>query len=416
MDPTSEVSAAIERIYRDDSRRVFATLVRLLGDFDAAEEAMHEAFAAAMAQWPEEGVPSNPTAWLVSTGRFRAIDAMRRMARFEHSTEALDAAVAPEWNVEEIDEKAFRDDQLRLVFTCCHPALPAATRVAMTLREICGLTTEEVASALLSTAPTIAQRIVRGKAKIREERIPYRVPARGELPERLDSVLSVLYLVFNEGYSASRGGAAIRHELTALAIHLTRTLAELLPDPEVIGLLALMLLHDSRRDARTNADGDLILIEAQDRALWDRSRIAEGTALAERALATSSVGRYAIQAAIAALHATAPAGSETDWAAIVRLYDLLLQLAPSPVTELNRAVAIAMRDTPAAGLREIDAIFERGELQQYHLAHAARADLCRRMGRVDEARTSYERALALATQEPERRFLERRLRELDEPR
>lgn len=412
MCPIDEVSAAVERIYRDDSRRVFATLVRLLGDFDAAEEAMHEAFAAAIAQWASEGIPANPVAWLVSTGRFRAIDSMRRMSRFERSPEVLDAAVAPEWNIEEIDEKAFRDDQLRLIFTCCHPALPPATRVAMTLREICGLTTEEVASALLSTPPTIAQRIVRGKAKIREERIPYGVPSRRELPERLDSVLSVLYLVFNEGYSASRGSAAIRHELTATAIHLTRTLADLLPDPEAIGLLALMLLHDSRRDARTDADGDLILIDEQDRSLWDRTRIAEGRILAERALAAPEVGRYTLQAAIAAVHATAPSAAGTDWKEIVRFYDLLMQAAPSPVTELNRAVAIAMRDSPEAGLLQVDAILERGELHDYHLAHAAHADLCRRLGRLDEARASYERALRLATQEPERRFLEHRLREL----
>ncbi|MDP9191301.1 MAG: RNA polymerase sigma factor [Acidobacteriota bacterium] len=414
MPANDEVNAEIERIYREDSRRVFATLVRLLGDFDAAEEAMHEAFAAAMAQWREEGIPANPVAWLVSTGRFRAIDSMRRMARFERSSEALDAALAPEWNLEEIDEKQFRDDQLRLIFTCCHPALAPATRVAMTLREICGLTTEEVASALLATPPAIAQRIVRGKAKIREERIPYRVPSRGELPERLDSVLSVLYLVFNEGYSASRGSAAIRHELTATAIHLTRTLGALLPDPEVIGLLALMLLHDSRRDARTDANGDLILIDEQDRALWDRARIAEGTALARRALAAPEVGRYTLQAAIAALHATAPDTEGIDWAEIVRFYDLLLQAAPSPVTELNRAVAVAMRDTPEAGLVEVDAILERGELHDYHLAHSARAGLFRRLGRFDEARRSYERALILAAQEPERRFLERRLRELSD--
>ncbi|MGZ8868372.1 MAG: RNA polymerase sigma factor, partial [Thermoanaerobaculia bacterium] len=307
--------------------------------------------------------------------------------------------------------KEFRDDQLRLVFTCCHPALPPATRVAMTLREICGLTTEEVASALLATPPTIAQRIVRGKAKIRDERIPYRVPSRRELPERLDSVLSVLYLVFNEGYSASRGSAAVRHELTATAIHLTRTLAALLPDPEVIGLLALMLLHDSRRNARTDPDGDLILIDEQDRSLWDRTRIEEGSALARRALAAPEVGRYTLQAAIAALHATAPSAVETDWTEIVRFYDLLMEAAPSPVTELNRAVAVAMRDSPEAGLLQIDAILDRGELRDYHLAHAARADLCRRLGRLDEARGSYERALGLAAQEPERRFLERRLRE-----
>ena len=412
MSPIDEFTAAVERIYREDSRRVFATLVRLLGDFDAAEEGMHEAFAAAMAQWPEDGMPANPVAWLVSTGRFRAIDSMRRMARFERAPAVLEAAVAPEWNVEELDEREFRDDQLRLIFTCCHPALPPATRVAMTLREICGLTTEEVASALLVTAPTVAQRIVRGKAKIREERIPYRVPARRELSERLDSVLSVLYLVFNEGYSASRGSAAIRHELTTTAIRLTRTLAGLLPDPEVLGLLALMLLHDSRRDARTDAAGDLVLIDEQDRALWDRGKIDEGTALARSALAASAIGRYTLQAAIAALQASAPGTAEIDWAAIVRFYDLLVQAAPSPVTELNRAVAVAMRDTPEAGLRLVEALLERGELRDYHLAHAARADLCRRLGRLEEARASYERALALAAQEPERRFLERRLREL----
>jgi RNA polymerase sigma-70 factor (ECF subfamily) len=412
MGSIDEVSAAVERIYREDSRRVFAALVRLLGDFDAAEEATHEAFAAAIAQWPADGIPANPVPWLVSTGRFRAIDSMRRMARFEHSHAALDAALAPEWNVEELDERQFRDDQLRLIFTCCHPSLPPPTRVAMTLREICGLTTEEVASALLSAPPAIAQRIVRGKARIRDERIPYRVPSRRELPERLASVLSVLYLVFNEGYSASRGSAAIRHELTSTAIHLTRTLAELLPDPEVIGLLALMLFHDSRREARTDANGDLVLIDDQDRTLWDRSRIAEGMLLVERALAAPEVGRYTLQAAIAGLHATAPNAAGADWSGIVRFYDLLLQVAPSPVTELNRAVAIAMRDSPAAGLREVEAILERGELRDYHLAHAARADRCRRLGRLEEARASYERALELVTQEPERRFLEQRLQEL----
>lgn len=410
----AEAASAVDRLYREESRRIFATLVRLLGDFDAAEEATHEAFAAALSQWPVDGVPSNPVAWLISTGRFRAIDAMRRMARFTHDPDVLAAAVAPQWNAEEIDEREFREDQLRLIFTCCHPALPAATRVALTLREICGLTTEEVASALLATPPTIAQRIVRGKAKIRDEKIPYRVPSRRELPDRLDSVLSVLYLVFNEGYSSSRGSAAIRRELTATAIHLTRTLAQLLPDPEVTGLLALMLLHDSRRDARVDAEGDLILLEDQDRSIWDRASIEEGTALAQRALAASEVGRYALQAAIAALHANAAGAASTNWAEIVRIYDLLLQITPSAVTELNRAVAVAMRDSPEAGLALVDAILARGELGDYHLAHAARADLCRRLGRVDEARSAYERALALAVQEPERRFLQRRLRELEE--
>jgi RNA polymerase sigma-70 factor (ECF subfamily) len=414
MATPDDIRAAVERIYREDSRRVFATLVRLLGDFDAAEEALHEAFAAAVAQWPAEGIPAKPVAWLVSTGRFRAIDAMRRMARFEQSPDALDAAVAPEWNVEKIDEEAFRDDQLRLIFTCCHPALPPATRVAMTLREICGLTTEEVASALLASPPTIAQRIVRGKAKIRDERIPYRVPSRRELPERLDSVLSVIYLVFNEGYSASRGSAAVRHELSATAIQLARSLLDLLPDPEVMGLLALMLFHDSRRNARTDAAGDLVLIDEQDRSLWDRAKIAEGSELLERALASGEAGFYTLQAAIAARHATAPSAAGTDWNGIVRLYDLLLQVAPSPVTELNRAVAVAMRDGAGAGLTLVDEILGRGDLGDYHLAHAARADLCRRLGLVDEARDAYERALALATQEPERRFLTRRLAELKE--
>lgn len=412
MEQRDHITGILDRLYRDESRHVFATLVRLLGDFDAAEEAMHEAFAAAMVQWPEDGIPPKPVAWLVSTGRFRAIDTMRRMARFDRSAETLDAAVAPEWNVEQIDQEAFRDDELRLIFTCCHPALAPSTRVAMTLREICGLTTEEVASALLSTPPTIAQRIVRGKAKIRDQRIPYRVPSRNELPERLDSVLSVLYLIFNEGYSASRGTGALRHELIATAIHLTRTLAGLLPDSEVIGLLALMLLHDSRRHARTDAAGDLVLIDEQDRSLWDHALIEEGRGLAGRALAASEVGRYTLQAAIAALHATAPRAAATNWTEIVRFYDLLMEAAPSPVTELNRAVAIAMRDEPRAGIVLIDALLQRGELHDYHLAHAARADLCRRAGRLADARASYERALALATQEPERRFLERRMREM----
>jgi RNA polymerase sigma-70 factor, ECF subfamily len=407
------VRAVVERIYRDDSRRIFATLVRLLGDFDAAEEALHEAFTAAMAQWPADGVPAKPVAWLVSTGRFRAIDSMRRMARFERSSDALESAAAPEWNAEEIDEREFRDDQLRLIFICCHPALPPATRVAMTLREICGLTTEEVASALLTSPPALAQRIVRGKAKIRDERIPYRVPSRRELPGRLDSVLSVLYLVFNEGYSASRGSAAIRRELTATAIDLTRHLLVLLPDTEVMGLLALMLLHDSRRDARTDAAGDLVLLDEQDRSLWDAAKIAEGSDLVERAFATGEVGKYTLQAAIAARHATAASAGETDWRAIAGFYDILMDAAPSPVTELNRAVAIAMHDTPQAGLDLVDAILGRGELTGYHLAHAVRADLCRRLGRVAEARDAYERALALAAQEPERRYLAKRLAELD---
>ena len=414
MSRKDDTADRIERIYREESRRIFATLVRLLGDFDSAEEALHEAFAAAMVQWPAEGVPANPRAWLVSTGRFRAIDSKRRMARFEHAPDALAAAVAPQWDETELDERAFRDDQLRLIFTCCHPALPAGARVAMTLREICGLTTEEVASALLVAPPAIAQRIVRAKSKLREERIPYRVPARNEIAERLDSVLSVIYLVYNEGYSASRGSSALRQELAGTAMHLARTLLDLLPDAEVLGLLALMLFHDSRRDARTDAAGDIVLIEEQERSRWDRSKIAEGNALLARALETREAGKYTIQAAIAALHANAPGVVETEWAEVVAWFDLLMQAAPSPVTELNRAVAVAMRDTPADGLRLVDAILERGELRDYHLAHAARADLCRRLDRVDEARAAYERALALAQQEPERRFLARRLAELEQ--
>ena len=408
-----QIREIVDRIYRESSRKIFATLVRLLGDFDTAEEAMHEAFAVAVEKWEKEGIPDNPVSWLISTGRFRAIDSMRRLKRFESDPERLDAAVAPDDPVD-LDERHFRDDQLRMIFTCCHPALPPATRVAMTLREMCGLSTEEVASAFLTTPPTIAQRIVRGKAKIRDAKIPYRVPSRDEIPARLDSVLTVVYLVFNEGYSASRGGDAIRHDLTADAIRLGRILLDLLPDPEVMGLLALMLLHDSRKAARTDAGGDLILLEDQDRSLWDQEKIDEGRRLVARAFASGEVGTYTIQAAISAVHAAAPRSDATDWARIVELYDLLISADPSPIARLNRAVAIAMRDGAAAGLRLIDALLRDGELDTYHLAHAARADLCRRLGRSDDARTSYARALELATQEPERRFLERRLAEVGE--
>jgi RNA polymerase sigma-70 factor (ECF subfamily) len=407
-----EVRSVVERIYRDDSRRVFATLVRLVGDFDLAEDALHEAFAAAVERWPLEGVPENPFAWLVSTGRFKAIDTIRRRSRFESDPALLDLATTPPKDDEAIDEEQFRDDQLRLVFTCCHPALPPATRVAMTLREMCGLTTEEVARAFLTSPATVAQRIVRGKAKLRDERIAYQVPARSELPDRLDSVLSVIYLVFNEGYSASSGDAAIRIDLTSEAIRLGRVLVELLPDPEAIGLLALMLLHDSRRRARIDGDGELTLLEDQDRSLWDRGKILEGLSLVERAVASGEIGVYTIQASISAVHARAAEARDTDWQRIVALYDLLLRVAPSPVAELNRAVAIAMRDGPEAGLAAIDRILGRGELAGYHLADAARADLLRRLGRISEAREAYARALEISSQGPERRFLERRLREL----
>ncbi len=410
-DQAAHARAAAEAVYRAESRRVFATLVRLLGDFDLAEEALHDAFRAALEQWPREGVPANPRAWLVSAGRFKAIDGIRRRARFV----ALDD-VAEE--VESIPDDApaerenIEDDRLRLVFTCCHPALAPDAQVALTLREVCGLTTEEIAQAFLTAAPTLAQRIVRAKAKIRDARIPYEVPAPDALPERLDSVLRVVYLVFNEGYSASSGASLTRVDLSAEAIRLGRLVVALLPEPDAIGLLALMLLHESRRAARATPAGDVVLLDAQDRSLWDRAMIAEGSALVERALASRRFGSYTLQAAIAAVHAAAAGAADTDWAEIVGLYDLLLAAEPSPVIELNRAVAVAMRDGPAAGLALVDAILARGELQDYRLAHAARADLCRRLGRAAEARAAYERALALTRQEPERRFLEHRLREL----
>ena len=409
------VILTIESIYRAESRRVLATLIRLLGDFDAAEEALHEAFAAALDQWPAEGVPDNPRAWLVSTGRFKAIDALRRRARFDAalaaSADRLES-FAPAADASG-DGDDLEDDRLRLIFTCCHPALAPDARVALTLREVCGLETEQIARAFLTGAPTLAQRIVRAKAKIRDARIPYQVPARSELPDRLDAVLQVVYLVFNEGYSASSGEAITRPDLSAEAIRLGRLLFELLPEAEVMGLLALMLLHDSRRAARTSADGDMILLAEQDRSLWHRAQIDEGLVLVRRALSARPVGAYAIQAAIVALHAEAPAADQTDWSEIVALYDLLMSVAPSPVVELNRAAALAMRDGPATGLTAIDALLARGELVEYHLAHSARADLLRRAGRRDEAARAYRRALSLAQQEPERRFLSRRLTDLE---
>ena len=404
----------VDAVYGSDSRHVLATLIRLLGDFDIAEEALHDAFRAALEQWPRDGVPANPRAWLVSTGRFKAIDAIRRRSRFEPLPDDIDRRlVADTDDPEAWNDEGIEDDRLRLIFTCCHPALSPDAQVAMTLREVCGLTTEEVARAFLSSPPTVAQRIVRAKAKIRNARIPYEVPTATDLPDRLDAVLRVVYLVFNEGYSASSGAALTRHDLSSDAISLGRLLVELLPEPEALGLLALMLLHDSRRSARTSPSGELILLNDQDRLLWNRDQIAEGSALVERALAARQVGPYTIQAAIAAVHANAANAAATDWAQIIALYDLLARAEPSPVVELNRAVAVAMRDGPSAGLALIDAILGRGDLSDYHLAHAARADFCWRLGRIAEARTSYERALSLTHQVPERRFLERRLAELE---
>jgi RNA polymerase sigma-70 factor (ECF subfamily) len=404
-----EVHARVDAVYRAESRRVFATLVRLLGDFDLAEEALHEAFRAALEQWPREGVPANPRAWLVSAGRFKAIDNLRRQARFEvldeEKIESLAAEAAPE-------RDTIEDDRLRLVFTCCHPALSPDAQVALTLREVCDLKTEEIAHAFLTPAPTLAQRIVRAKTKIRDARIPYEVPGAAELPERLDAVLRVIYLVFNEGYSASSGASLTRADLCGEALRLARLLLELLPEPEAMGLLALMLLHEARRAARASASGDLIVLDEQDRAQWNGALIAEGIALVEKALGSKRFGPYSVQAAIAAVHAEAPSAAATDWAQIVALYDVLARMDPSPVVALNRAVAVAMRDGPAAGLALVDAILARGELTDYHLAHAARADLCRRLGKIEDARDSYARALSLARQAPERRFLERRLAEL----
>lgn len=403
--------AQVEATYRYESRRVFATLVRLLGDFDVAEEALQDAFRAALEQWPRDGVPHNPRAWLVSTGRFKAIDGIRRRSRFEALPEDADERFATE-PAEEAGDVSVEDDRLRLIFTCCHPSLSPDAQVALTLREVCGLNTEEIAHAFLTAAPTLAQRIVRAKSKIRDARIPYQVPEMSELPDRLDAVLRVVYLVFNEGYAASSGAALTRHDLSGEAIRLGRLLLELLPESEVLGLLALMLLQESRRLARSSPTGDLILLDDQDRSLWNREQIIEGSKLVQRALASNQFGVYSVQAAIAAEHANAPAAAQTDWAQIVQLYDVLLRATPSPVIELNRAVAVAMHDGPKAGLMLVDAILARGDLTDYHLAHSARADLCRRLGQTQNARESYLRALDLAQQEPERRFLKRRLQEL----
>jgi RNA polymerase sigma-70 factor, ECF subfamily len=411
--PGKDMREFVGGIYARDSRRVFSTLVRLLGDFDLAEEGMHDAFAAAIEQWQHFGVPENPRAWLVSVGRFKAIESLRRRALLNDRREALARRVE---KLSEINDtrasREIEDDRLRLIFTCCHPALAPAAQVAMTMREVCGLSTEEIASAFLSAPATIAQRIVRAKNKIRDAGIPYEVPAITELPERLAPVLAVIYLVFNEGYSASAGDALTRPNLSAEAIRLARLVLELLPDPEVLGLLALMLLHESRRAARADASGDLVLLEDQDRTLWNQAMIDEGKRLIERSLSSRNFGVYSLQAAISAVHADAASAGETDWNQIVALYDLLLVSAPSPVVRLNRAVALAMRDGPQSGLSIIESMLERGELTEYHLAHAARADLCRRLGRNSDARTAYEQALASAQQGPERRFLEKRLREL----
>ncbi|MGB2868736.1 MAG: RNA polymerase sigma factor [Bacteroidota bacterium] len=411
--PHEQVRGVLDETYNSESRRILATLIRLLGDFDVAEDALHDAFAAAAEQWPVEGIPENPRAWLVSTGRFKAIDAIRRRSKFDSSLEQ----VAEHLEAEESDpaeriDKGIEDDELRLIFTCCHPALSPEARVALTLREVCDLTTEEIARAFLTTPPTLAQRIVRAKAKIRDAKIPYQIPSTSDLPERLENVLQVIYLVFNEGYSATSGQSLTRKDLSTEAIRLGRLLAQLLPEPDVIGLLALMLLQESRRAARTSPSGDLILLEHQDRSLWNREQIGEGIALVEQALSTRRFGPYTIQSAIAAVHAEAVSPAETDWAEIVGLYDVLLRVEPSPVVELNRAVAVAMRDGPQAGLDLIEAILARGELAEYHLAHSARAELCRRLGRTADARASFQRALALTGQEPERRFLEGKMREL----
>ncbi|WP_262136725.1 RNA polymerase sigma factor [Pseudomonas sp. Marseille-Q5117] len=408
----SDVRARVEQVYREDSRRILATLIRLLGDFDLAEEALHEAFFVAVERWQRDGVPDNPRTWLVSTGRFKAIDVLRRRARFKASQPLLlaqlDELEQADWSGEDVE-----DDRLRLIFTCCHPALAADAQVPLTLREVCDLTTEEIARAFLSAPAAIAQRIVRAKAKIRDAKIPYQVPTLNELPERLDSVLRVIYLVFNEGYSASVGAELTREDLTREAIRLGRLLMELLPEPEVMGLLALMLLHESRRPARTSPSGELVLLDDQDRSLWHAGLMAEGCALVERALSTRRFGPYCLQAAIAAVHAEAPSAAQTDWEQIVGLYDVLLRAVPSPVIELNRAVAVAKRDGALAGLLLVEGILARGELQDYHLVHSARAEFCRQLGRVEQARAAYQRALELTRQEPERRFIRARIMALE---
>ncbi len=410
---SESIQATIDALYTAESRRVLATLIRLLGDFDQAEEAMHDAFRAALEQWPRDGVPANPRAWLVSTGRFKAVDALRRRSRFRALDDVGPAAeVAVEDTEAWKDDESVEDDRLRLVFTCCHPALASDAQVALTLREVCGLTTEEIAQAFLTPASTLAQRIVRAKAKIRDARIPYQVPEPSELAERLDTVLRVIYLVFNEGYSASSGATLTRADLSGEAIRLARLLVELLPEPEAVGLLSLMLLHESRREARTSADGDVILLENQDRSRWNRAFITEGLQLVERALGSKRFGPYTVQAAIAAVHTEAASAQVTDWSQIVALYDLLLRIDPSPVVELNRAVAVAMRSGPGAGLELIEGILSRGDLKDYRPAHAAHAELCRRAGRIEDARASYKRAIALSRLEPERRFLERQLASL----
>jgi RNA polymerase sigma-70 factor (ECF subfamily) len=406
----------VEKIYRSESRRVFATLVRVLGDFELAEEALHDAFAAAVEQWPRSGVPANPRAWLVSAGRFKAIDCMRRQSNFDAAVAEISQRMYGNFSQDmSPDDDGIEDDRLRLIFTCCHPALPAESNVPLTLREVCGLTTEEIARAFLVPPPTIAQRIVRAKSKIKSARIPYKVPERSDLPERLDGVLHVIYLVFTEGYSASFGQSLTRAELSAEAIRLGRLLMDLMPEPQAIGLVGLMLLQESRRAARADEQGDLILLEDQNRSLWNQEQIAEGLDLVARALSLGSPSAYTLQAAIAAVHAEAKSAGETDWRQIAALYDVLLRVERSPIVELNRAVAIAMRDGPSAGLALIDQIINRGDLTDYHLAYAARAELCRRMGKMSDAKAAYEKALALAKQEPERRFLENRLRRLTSP-
>ena len=409
------VRETVDTVYRTDSRRVLATLIRLLGDFDLAEEALHDAFTVAMEQWPRDGVPANPRAWLISAGRFKAIDGLRRRARFDAAVAELAKQLEAETTTPaESDGQAIEDDRLRLIFTCCHPALRPDAQVALTLREVCGLTTEEIARAFLTSAPTTAKRIVRAKAKIRDAHIPYELPSRADLPSRLDTVLEVIYLVFTEGYSASFGASLTRPDISGEAIRLGRLLVELLSEPEAVGLLALMLLHESRRAARTSSDGELVLLDDQDRSQWNREQIAEGLALVESAMSTRRVGPYTLQAAIAAVHAEAASAAATDWGQIIGLYDVLARANPSPVVELNRAIAVAMRDGPSAGLALIDAILLRGDLGDYHLAHSARADMYRRLGRATEARAAYKQALSLARQEPVRRFLDRRLRELAE--